>query len=159
MTACAFIGLGVMGFPMAGHLRAAGNPTTVYNRTASKADAWVDAHGGSSAPTPREAAAGAEAVMVCVGNDDDIRSVTVGEGGGAKSFQAFLGAFLAIEIAKGYGTGDLGGSRLDRGRENARDWGRHIPRSRDGSAHGRGCPDLAGFTRFDSAGEGDAGLR
>ena len=62
MTACAFIGLGVMGFPMAGHLRAAGNPTTVYNRTASKADAWVDAHGGSSAPTPREAAAGAEAV-------------------------------------------------------------------------------------------------
>ena len=81
MTACAFIGLGVMGFPMAGHLRAAGNPTTVYNRTASKADAWVDVHGGSSVPTPREAAAGAEAVMVCVGNDDDLRSVVFGDDG------------------------------------------------------------------------------
>ena len=81
MTACAFIGLGVMGFPMAGHLQAAGHQTTVYNRTTSKAEAWVEAHGGSSAPTPRQAAAGADAVMVCVGNDDDLRSVVFGDDG------------------------------------------------------------------------------
>lgn len=81
MAACAFIGLGVMGFPMAGHLQAAGHQTTVYNRTTSRAEAWVDAHGGSAVPTPREAATGADAVMVCVGNDDDLRFVVFGENG------------------------------------------------------------------------------
>ena len=81
MAACAFIGLGVMGFPMAGHLQAAGHQTTVYNRTTSRAEAWVEAHGGSSVPTPREAATGADAVMVCVGNDDDLRFVVFGENG------------------------------------------------------------------------------
>ena len=81
MAACAFIGLGVMGFPMAGHLQAAGHQTTVYNRTTSRAEAWVEAHGGSSVPTPREAATGADAVMVCVGNDDDRRFVVFGEDG------------------------------------------------------------------------------
>ncbi len=77
----AFIGLGVMGYPMAGHLQAAGHATTVYNRTTARADDWVDQHGGASAPTPREAATGAEAVMVCVGNDDDLRSVVFGDEG------------------------------------------------------------------------------
>tara|TARA_Y100000815_G_scaffold134440_1_gene121265 strand:- start:31 stop:900 length:870 start_codon:yes stop_codon:yes gene_type:complete len=81
MATCAFIGLGVMGFPMAGHLQAAGHQTTVYNRTTSRAEAWVEAHGGSSVPTPREAATGADAVMVCVGNDDDLRFVVFGEDG------------------------------------------------------------------------------
>ena len=81
MATCAFIGLGVMGFPMAGHLQAAGHQTTVYNRTTSRAEAWVEAHGGSSLPTPREAATGADAVMVCVGNDDDLRFVVFGEDG------------------------------------------------------------------------------
>ena len=81
MAACAFIGLGVMGFPMAGHLQAAGHQTTVYNRTTSRAEAWVEAHGGSAVPTPREAATGADAVMVCVGNDDDLRFVVFGENG------------------------------------------------------------------------------
>ena len=81
MAACAFIGLGVMGFPMAGHLQAAGHQTTVYNRTTSRAEAWVEAHGGSSVPTPREAATGADAVMVCVGNDHDLRFVVFGEDG------------------------------------------------------------------------------
>ena len=81
MAACAFIGLGVMGFPMAGHLQAAGHQTTVYNRTTSRAEAWVEPHGGSSVPTPREAATGADAVMVCVGNDDDLRFVVFGEDG------------------------------------------------------------------------------
>ncbi|MBW7921393.1 MAG: NAD(P)-dependent oxidoreductase [Rubellimicrobium sp.] len=77
----AFLGLGVMGFPMAGHLAAAGHEVTVYNRTASKAADWVTQHGGSSAPTPRAAAAGAEFVMACVGNDDDLRAVTLGDEG------------------------------------------------------------------------------
>ncbi|MDG4647382.1 NAD(P)-dependent oxidoreductase [Roseibacterium sp. SDUM158017] len=81
MAKLAFLGLGVMGYPMAGHLKAAGHEVTVYNRTASKAEAWADEHGGSHAPTPREAVAGAEFVMACVGNDDDLRSVVLGEDG------------------------------------------------------------------------------
>ncbi|MED5221523.1 MAG: NAD(P)-dependent oxidoreductase [Actinomycetota bacterium] len=81
MPNCTFVGLGVMGYPMAGHLQAAGHPTTVYNRTTAKAEAWVGEHGGSSAPTPREAATGAHLVMVCVGNDDDLRSVVFGDQG------------------------------------------------------------------------------
>ncbi|HAQ23652.1 MAG: oxidoreductase [Acidimicrobiaceae bacterium] len=81
MASCAFVGLGVMGYPMAGHLQAAGHQTAVYNRTSSKSETWVREHGGTAAPTPREAAIGAEAVMVCVGNDDDLRSVVFGEDG------------------------------------------------------------------------------
>jgi len=81
MAKLAFLGLGVMGAPMAGHLQKAGHDVTVYNRTAAKADAWVKAHGGSMARTPREAATGAEFVMSCVGNDDDLRSVCLGEDG------------------------------------------------------------------------------
>ncbi|HAC56966.1 MAG: oxidoreductase [Parvibaculum sp.] len=81
MSKVAFIGLGVMGFPMAGHLKKAGHEVTVYNRTGAKAEAWVKSHGGAAAATPREAAAGAEFVFACVGNDDDLREVTVGEHG------------------------------------------------------------------------------
>ncbi|GAA0743893.1 NAD(P)-dependent oxidoreductase [Ideonella azotifigens] len=77
----AFIGLGVMGHPMAGHLQRAGHQVTVYNRSAAKAAAWVAEYGGRSAPTPREAAAGATFVFCCVGNDDDLRSVTLGADG------------------------------------------------------------------------------
>jgi 3-hydroxyisobutyrate dehydrogenase len=77
----AFLGLGVMGGPMAGHLAAAGHQVTVYNRTAAKAVAWVARHGGRAAATPREAAAGAELVFACVGNDADLRSVVLGEDG------------------------------------------------------------------------------
>ena len=77
----AFVGLGVMGFPMARHLAAAGHDVTVYNRTREKAEAWVGAHGGSAAATPREAAAGADIVFSCVGNDDDVRSVVYGDDG------------------------------------------------------------------------------
>jgi 3-hydroxyisobutyrate dehydrogenase len=77
----AFLGLGVMGHPMAGHLARAGHQVTVYNRTASKAAAWVAEYGGSSAATPQAAAAGAEVVFACVGNDDDLRAVTSGSGG------------------------------------------------------------------------------
>ena len=81
MAKLAFLGLGVMGFPMAGHLQAAGHDVTVYNRTAAKAEKWVAAHGGKMAATPAEAAAGADMVMACVGNDDDLRSVCLGEDG------------------------------------------------------------------------------
>lgn len=81
MAKLAFLGLGVMGFPMAGHLRKAGHEVTVYNRTAQKADAWVAEHGGTRAPTPREAVQGAQFVMACVGNDDDLRSVCLGPDG------------------------------------------------------------------------------
>jgi 3-hydroxyisobutyrate dehydrogenase len=77
----AFLGLGVMGHPMAGHLARAGHQVTVYNRTASKAAAWVAAYGGQAAATPAEAAAGAQIVFACVGNDDDLRAVTLGEAG------------------------------------------------------------------------------
>jgi len=77
----AFVGLGVMGYPMAGHLSAAGNQMTVYNRTASKSESWVEQHGGIAAPTPAGAAADAEIVFICVGNDDDLRAVTTGAGG------------------------------------------------------------------------------
>jgi 3-hydroxyisobutyrate dehydrogenase-like beta-hydroxyacid dehydrogenase len=77
----AFLGLGVMGHPMAGHLARAGHTVTAYNRTASKAAAWAAEYGGSAAATPREAAAGAEFVFACVGNDEDLRSVTLGANG------------------------------------------------------------------------------
>jgi 3-hydroxyisobutyrate dehydrogenase len=77
----AFIGLGVMGYPMAGHLKAGGHDVTVYNRTGDKADAWVAEHKGNSAATPREAAEGANLVFCCVGNDDDLRAVVLGDDG------------------------------------------------------------------------------
>lgn len=77
----AFLGLGVMGSPMAGHLQRAGHEVTVYNRTAAKAEAWVATYGGRSAATPREAVAGASLVFACVGNDDDLRSVVLGPDG------------------------------------------------------------------------------
>ncbi|MFM7047253.1 MAG: NAD(P)-dependent oxidoreductase [Actinomycetota bacterium] len=77
----AFVGLGVMGNPMARHLAQQGHDVTVYNRTALKANDWVAAHGGRSVATPREAALNAEIVMVCVGNDDDVRSVIYGSEG------------------------------------------------------------------------------
>jgi 3-hydroxyisobutyrate dehydrogenase len=85
MAKCAFLGLGVMGYPMAGHLAAEGHDVTVFNRTAAKAEDWVAQHGGAKALTPRAAVDGAEFVMSCVGNDDDLRSVCLGDDG------AFLG--------------------------------------------------------------------
>ena len=88
MPKLAFLGLGVMGYPMAGHLGAAGHEVRVYNRTAAKARKWVEQHGGESAATPREAASGAEFVMACVGNDDDLRSVCLGDDGAFAGMEA-----------------------------------------------------------------------
>ena len=77
----AFIGLGVMGYPMAGYLAKNGHEVTVYNRTAEKATAWCAQHGGRNAATPAEAAVDAEIVFCCVGNDDDVRQVLLGDTG------------------------------------------------------------------------------
>jgi len=87
MAKLAFLGLGVMGFPMAGHLQGAGHDVCVYNRTAAKAEKWAQDHGGRTAPTPHDAAQGADFVMACVGNDDDLRSVCLGEDGAFAGMQ------------------------------------------------------------------------
>src|SRR5208337_4428581 len=88
MSKVAFIGLGVMGYPMAGHIRTkGGHEVTVYNRTQGKAQAWVAEFGGQSAPTPAEAAKDADFVFCCVGNDQDLRSVTIGEHGAFHSLK------------------------------------------------------------------------
>jgi 3-hydroxyisobutyrate dehydrogenase len=84
----AFLGLGVMGHPMAGHLARAGHSVTVFNRTAAKAQAWAKEFGNRAAPTPREAAAGADFVFACVGNDDDLRSIVLGEQGALAGMKA-----------------------------------------------------------------------
>ncbi|MCB1475839.1 MAG: NAD(P)-dependent oxidoreductase [Rhodobiaceae bacterium] len=95
MAKVAFIGLGVMGYPMAGHLKTrGGHDVTVYNRTAAKAQKWADEFGGIAAPTPAAAADGAEFVFACVGNDEDLRSVTTGADG---AFQAVSKGALFID--------------------------------------------------------------
>ena len=88
MAKVAFLGLGVMGYPMAGHLKAkGGHEVTVYNRTAAKAEQWVKQYGGRRAATPREAAQGQDFVMACVGNDNDLREVMLGEHGAFHGMQ------------------------------------------------------------------------
>ena len=92
MSQVAFIGLGVMGYPMAGHLAAAGYQLSVYNRTTQKAEKWVAEHGGQACSTPRQAAEGASLVFTCVGNDDDLRAVILGPDGALAGMAA--GAIL-----------------------------------------------------------------
>lgn len=87
MARVGFIGLGVMGYPMAGHIAKAGHEVTVYNRSSQKADAWVAEYGGNSAKTPADAAVDCDFVLSCVGNDDDLRSVTLGETGAFASMK------------------------------------------------------------------------
>ena len=94
MAKLAFLGLGVMGAPMAAHLAAAGHDLCVYNRTATKAAAWVAQHGGTMAYTPAEAAAGAEFVFACVGNDDDLRGVGLGTTG---AFAGMAGGSVFVD--------------------------------------------------------------
>jgi len=112
----AFIGLGVMGAPMAGHLARAGHRVSVFNRTASKAARWVEQHGGSASPTPAGAAAEAAAVFVCVGNDDDVRAVTTGPDGALPAMRSgallvdhtTTSAMLARELAAAACARDIG---------------------------------------------------
>lgn len=87
MVKAAFIGLGVMGFPMAGHLARQGHDVTVYNRSPARAKQWVDTYSGTAAPTPAEASAGADFVFCCVGRDADVRDVTLGEEGAFQSLK------------------------------------------------------------------------
>lgn len=88
MAKVTFLGLGVMGYPMAGHLKAAGHEVCVYNRTTAKAQKWADEHGSTFAATPAEAVQGADFVMACVGNDDDLRGVCLGENGAFAGMKA-----------------------------------------------------------------------
>jgi 3-hydroxyisobutyrate dehydrogenase len=117
MASVAFIGLGVMGYPMAGHLaKKGGHEVTVYNRTTARAEKWVEAFGGALAKTPREAAAGKDFVFSCVGNDDDLREVTIGENGafqGMKKGAIFIdnttaSAAVARELAEKADAGGFG---------------------------------------------------
>lgn len=116
MARVAFLGLGVMGFPMAGHLAAAGHEVTVYNRTAAKAETWSSRHRGRHATTPRAAAKGAEFVMACVGNDDDLRQVCTGEDGAFAGMvkgavfvdHTTVSAQVTRELAQAAGDGGLG---------------------------------------------------
>ncbi|MGR3804000.1 NAD(P)-dependent oxidoreductase [Marinibacterium profundimaris] len=94
MAKVTFLGLGVMGYPMAGHLQAKGHEVTVYNRTAAKAEAWVAEHGGAMAQTPAQAAEGADFVMSCVGNDDDLRGVCLGDEG---AFAGMAGGTVFVD--------------------------------------------------------------
>jgi 3-hydroxyisobutyrate dehydrogenase-like beta-hydroxyacid dehydrogenase len=114
--AVAFVGLGVMGYPMAGHLARAGHAVRVYNRTAARAESWCSENGGAAAPTPRDAASGAALVMLCVGNDADVRSVVYGADGVLAGMQAgavlvdhtTASAELAEELARATGEQDCG---------------------------------------------------
>jgi 3-hydroxyisobutyrate dehydrogenase-like beta-hydroxyacid dehydrogenase len=116
MAQVAFLGLGVMGYPMAGHLAAAGHTLTVYNRTATKSLAWVADHGHQAAPTPAEAAEGADFVMMCVGNDDDVREVALGAHGAVGAMEAgavlvdhtTASADVARELSAACGDRDVG---------------------------------------------------
>ena len=94
MAKVAFLGLGVMGYPMAGYIAKGGHDVTVYNRTTAKAEKWVAEYGGAHAQTPKEAADGCDFVFSCVGNDDDLRSVTIGEAG---AFQAMKPGSVFID--------------------------------------------------------------
>ncbi|MCP5026273.1 MAG: NAD(P)-dependent oxidoreductase [Actinomycetia bacterium] len=108
MATVTFIGLGVMGYPMAGHLQAAGHDVTVWNRTTATAEQWVGDHGGQRADTPRQAAVGSEVVFVCVGDDPDVREVVLGDDGamaGMASGSTLVdhtttSADLAVELAE-----------------------------------------------------------
>src|SRR5476649_388090 len=105
MAKVAFLGLGVMGYPMAGHLKSkGGHEVTVYNRTAAKAEKWVKQYGGKTAPTPKAAAEGQDFVMCCVGNDNDLRAVTLGADGafaGVKKGATFVDHTTAsAEVAR-----------------------------------------------------------
>jgi 3-hydroxyisobutyrate dehydrogenase len=118
MAKVAFIGLGVMGFPMAGHLvKKGGHEVTVYNRTAAKAKQWTEKFGGRSAPTPKAAAEGQDFVMCCVGNDNDLRAVTIGADAAFSGIKKGDGGKERLQVRRCPGlrrTGGRGERRADR---------------------------------------------
>ena len=104
MAKVAFLGLGVMGFPMAGHLKnKGGHEVTVYNRNAAKADKWVAQYGGKKAATPKEAATGQDFVMMCVGNDNDVREVALGGNGVPSGAATLASAASTSSLVTGMG--------------------------------------------------------
>ena len=105
MARAAFIGLGVMGYPMAGHIAKGGHEVTVYNRTNEKSARWVAEYGGKSAPTPAEAAQGQDFVFSCVGNDDDLRSVTTGPDGAFSAMKPGSVQYFLRQLARSFSVG------------------------------------------------------
>jgi 3-hydroxyisobutyrate dehydrogenase len=153
----AFIGLGVMGFPMAGHLARAGHDVTVYNRTPARATQWTETHGGRSAATPAAAAQGAEYVMLCVGNDNDVRAVALGENGVLSAMAAgtilvdhtTASAIVARELyaaAKARGVGFLD-APVSGGQAGAENGKLTIMVGGDADVFGRSEPVLACYAR------------
>ncbi|MFT4096191.1 MAG: NAD(P)-dependent oxidoreductase [Rhodoblastus sp.] len=158
MTKVAFLGLGVMGFPMAGHLKTKGGcDVVVYNRSAAKAKAWVEKFGGSSAPTPREAALDCDIVFACVGNDDDLRSVVLGPDGalaGMKTGAIFVDHTTAsAEVARELhaAAGKLGISFIDApvsgGQAGAENGALTVMCGGDADAYAKAEPVIAHFAR------------
>ncbi len=158
MSKVAFIGLGVMGYPMAGHLARAGHDVTVYNRSAAKAQKWLDEYGGDSAPTPAAAAAGAEFAMCCVGNDDDLRSVLLGDDGALASLAAggvlvdhtTASANVARELAAVAAERDLGflDAPVSGGQAGAENGALTIMLGGDPASYERVAPVIAAYARM-----------
>jgi 3-hydroxyisobutyrate dehydrogenase len=159
MAKVAFIGLGVMGLPMAGHLKTkGGHDVTVYNRTAAKAESWVAKFGGQRAATPKEAAQGQDFVMACVGNDDDLREVTLGPNGafaGMAKGAVFVDHTTAsAEIARElYGAAKAGGfdfvdAPVSGGQAGAENGVLTVMCGGDAGPYGRAEPVIAAYARM-----------
>ena len=158
MANVAFIGLGVMGYPMAGHLARKGHDVCVYNRTASRAAQWLGQFGGESAPTPREAVRWAEFVMCCVGNDDDLRSVVLGEDGVLAGMQpgavlvdhTTASAQVARELAVAAAERELGflDAPVSGGQAGAENGALTVMVGGDADIHVRAEPVIASYARM-----------
>ncbi|EDZ44251.1 MAG: NAD(P)-dependent oxidoreductase [Planktotalea sp.] len=158
MAKCTFLGLGVMGFPMAAHLVKAGHEVTVYNRTLGKAQAWAEENGGQSANTPRDAAQGAEFVFACVGNDDDLRSVCLGETGafaGMDSGAVFVdhttvSAKVTAELYKAAETAQISfvDAPISGGQAGAENGALSIMCGGDEDAYARAEPVMAAYSKM-----------
>jgi 3-hydroxyisobutyrate dehydrogenase len=157
MAKVAFLGLGVMGYPMARHLTAKGHEVTVYNRTTAKAEKWASENGGRVGKTPREAAEGQEIVFCCVGNDDDLRQVVVGEGGALEGMKAgglfvdhtTASAAVARElhaVAKGKGIGFVD-APVSGGQAGAENGVLTVMCGGDEEAYGRAEPVIMSYAR------------
>jgi 3-hydroxyisobutyrate dehydrogenase len=157
MAKVAFLGLGVMGYPMARHLKAKGHEVTVYNRTTAKAEKWASENGGRAGKTPREAAEGQEIVFCCVGNDDDLRQVVVGEGGALEGMKAgglfvdhtTASAAVARElhaVAKGKGIGFVD-APVSGGQAGAENGVLTVMCGGDEEAYGRAEPVIMSYAR------------
>ena len=158
MAKCTFLGLGVMGFPMASHLVKSGHEVTVYNRTLGKAQAWAEENGGQSANTPRDAAQGVEFVFACVGNDNDLRSVCLGETGafaGMDSGAVFVdhttvSAKVTAELYKAADTAQISfvDAPISGGQAGAENGALSIMCGGDEDAYARAEPVMAAYSKM-----------